>query len=79
MGAIEEARGMTRHKLTKCGRHPKKKQVLAQVGRGFLPTLTVSDAPATTLLVVVVVVVVVMRSLSQMRLGAGDGQYGRGG
>ena len=34
LGAIEEARGTTRHKLAMCGRHPNKSQVLAQVGRG---------------------------------------------
>ncbi len=38
-GAIEEARGTTRHKLAKCGRHPKKPQVLAQVGRVSLGTV----------------------------------------
>ncbi len=38
-GAIEEARGTTRHKLVKCGRHPKKSQVLALVRRGSLGTI----------------------------------------
>ncbi len=38
-GALEEARGTTRHKLVKCGRHPKFSLVLAQVGRGSLGTI----------------------------------------
>ncbi len=38
-GANEEARGTTRHKLAKCGRHPKNSQVLARVGRGSLGTV----------------------------------------
>ena len=37
---IDGGRGMTKHKLTNCGRHPKKSQMLAQVGRGSLGTVT---------------------------------------
>ena len=40
LGAMHKARGTTKHKLAKCGRHPKKSQVLAQVGRGSLGTVT---------------------------------------
>ncbi len=36
LSAIKEARGTTRHKLAKCGRHPKKSPVLVQVGRRSL-------------------------------------------
>ena len=31
--------GTTRRKLSKCGRYPRKSEVLAQVGRGFLGTI----------------------------------------
>ena len=43
LGAFVKDRGTTKHNLTKCGRHPKVSQVLAQVGRGSLGT--VPDAP----------------------------------
>ena len=36
LDTINGGRGTTKHKLAKCGRDPKKSQVLEQVGRGSL-------------------------------------------